>query len=245
MRTLEVPLLVADDDISGASNAFGYRTEVFDAAVDQKVNVGAYRNGIYEAVGLILTEAAVAIQFVDQADPGKPIREGEEPFIRPRMQLGFNDHGGGSESHFRILLNRPDDESSTQYVLYSPPTEDGLPSNLTFHRSDLGFLTYEPSLDYRRPGQVPNALKTGGACSYWGRSNFEFYIVGDSTVPAQFANTFERIGFSFVNKPYDRERLVGIRRNEGNMPSDYPGRFLWPVNQFREQLAKLQELEAA
>jgi hypothetical protein len=242
-----LPLLLPDGEIEGTRGPFGYPIETWDAAVEARRSSNDARDGVFEAAELMLREAAVAIYFVDIDDPGRAIREGERPLFRGgKMMLGFNDHGGGSESRYKILLNCfPDGEDPAQFVLYSPPKEDGSPSNTTFHRADFTYLNFEPGKIARR--NVPNVLKTCDEAVKLSREYYQFYVIGRLDIPQRLPGAFAAAGFDFADTPYDDDMLYEYRRLERihKEKLEPEGRYgpVWPSGQFSAQIKKLRSAE--
>lgn len=232
------PLLLSRSELSINSDPFESAEASFGDAIRQKTAEGTYRHGVYAAAELLLRESAVAIQYVDVADTSTW-------HTRSGLQLGFNDHGGGSESGFKLLLNRfTDEEAAAQYVLYSPPAADNTASNTVFHRAAFSFLEWEPhGLEY--PSRVPNPLKTAGACQIRRRSDYDFYLVGGSSVPCQLGAAMEAAGFSFDTTPYDEATLHALRTDADTARGrlSYREFHNWPGQQFAAQIALLQAAE--
>jgi hypothetical protein len=194
------PVLLPDGEIEGNGSAFGYPVQAWDDAIEATISNKGLKDGALEAAELMLQEAAVAVFFVNYANPGRPIREGEEPSFRgPEMLLGFNDHGGGSESNYKILLNLFSNKVPAQYVLYSPPEKDGSPSNTTFHCADFGLPVLEPQRIVRQ--NVPNVLKTCDEAMKRRRDYYEFYLVGQDDAPQRLVDAFTALGFDFLDTP--------------------------------------------
>lgn len=230
-------LLVAQPDVKEVANStFDYfpvaDTEPF-LEEWQKAHPDA--DGVKDAVQLLLSESAVSIQFVDISAPADWVPHETPPSFERSLQLALNDHGGGSESGFRILLNRfVEGEEPAQYVLVSPPDAEGKPRNLTFHHADFTFPTLEADgLQYDE--YTPNPLKTSGQASRNGRSHYQFFLFGDSDAPRALSQTFEDIGFDFDPEPYSDARFQEVYLGK-------PGvhKAPWPGNQFAEQIAKLE-----
>lgn len=221
-----------------------FPTDVFVPLLDSKRQDPNVPDGVKRAVKLLLTESAVVIKFVN-TDVMEPYWEGETPRYTAPCNLAFNDHGGGSESQFKILLNRHQpDADPTQQVLYSPPNADGSASNTTFHRSSLTFLDREPNgLEYEEA--IPNSLKTGDAAQYYGRSEYDFFLFGNSSTPERFSQVFEQIGFKFEDTPYEGIKVVEFNAlrdaaHERLSAEEYDH---WPHDQFARQLAILNTIE--
>ena len=162
------------------------------------------------------------------------------------IQLGFNDHMGGSESAFKILVNRHADGSKpSQYVLYSPPREDGSSSNMIFRRANFTFLSHAADdLDYDR--NTPNPLKTAGVTGYRGGDrDYEYFVFGDVNTPLRFSQIFEDIGFQYNNSPYPMDVSSHLWRveNEARDRLNFTEIHQWPGQQFAGQLAVLEALE--
>lgn len=247
MPELARPILLAADEIDGVANAFGYPTEVLGAAIEAKIADGSYRDGVFEATELILKEAAVLISFVDKDDRGAKIRDEDiQAFIRAKLLIGFNDHAGGSESGFKILLNCFfEGEEPSQYVLWSPPDEEGLPSNTTFRKVNFTFPSMEADGIERRG--VPNPLKTASAARYLGRKFYDFLLIGDKSVPQRIPAVFKAIGFSFETEPFEvfSEEYSELRRLEAVAESKaaHPWARHWPKDQFAQQITAIRSLE--
>ncbi len=260
---LDHPILLTREDIGEIPNAFGFTVDATLSALERKAADPSTRDGIYEAAELMLRESAVAIQWVDITKSGKPIREGEQPYRREDFQLGFNDHFGGSESHFKLLLNRfVEGEEPAMHVLYSPPNEDDTPSNTVFHRADFTFITSPPSerrLTYSP--WVPNPLKTAGVSQYLGRGmDYDFFLYGGPETPYDFSKVFEQAGFKFDPNPYDDDMTqneetgnftpggewdLSTKEHAARERLDYREMHHWPSEQFAAQIALLRAAEAA
>lgn len=247
MTELARPILISADEIDGVANAFGYPSEVLDAAIEAKVADRSYRDGVFEAAELILKEAAVVVSFVDKDDRGATIRDDDtQAFIRPKQLIGFNDHAGGSESGFKILLNCFfEGEEPSQYVLWSPPDEDGSPSNTTFRKVDFTFPSMEADGIERRG--VPNPLKTASVALNLGRKFYDFLLIGDESVLQRIPAVFKAIGFSFEPDPFEifSEEYSDLRRLEGLAEGEarHPRAKHWPKDQFAQQIAAIRDLE--
>jgi hypothetical protein len=97
------------------------------------------------AIGKLLTETSVAIYFVD-ISKSEESWDSEEVRVYPKHALlAFTDHGGGSESDWKVLINKFDLDVPKQYVLYSPPDAEGRSSNLTFHEAEFSPTMLEPT----------------------------------------------------------------------------------------------------
>lgn len=260
---LDRPILLTREDIGENPKMFGFTVEATAAALERKAADPSTRDGVFEAAELMLRESAVAIQWVDITKPGKPIREGEELYRKEDFQLGFNDHFGGSESNFKILLNRfVEGEETAMHVLYSPPNEDGSPSNIVFHRADFTFITSPPSekiLTYSP--WVPNPLKTAGVSQYLGRGmDYDFFLYGDPETPFRFSQAFEQAGFVFDPNPYNDDLAqyeetgeftpggkwdLSAKEHAASERLGHRGMHYWPGEQFAAQIALLREAETA
>lgn len=252
------PYLIADSDIPETARAFGYPTEVWDETTQRKLAAG-YRHGAFEAAELLLSRPAVEIQFVDANDPGTPLGSSETmPTKRPQVTLGFNDHGGGSESGYKILLNMLRGRDAGQYVLVSPPQADSTRSNTTFYRGDFTFPSQAPFGDARqgRPvfhDGVPNPLKTYGAASNLGQDGYKYYLVGQRNYGCTLVAAFRAAGFRFVQRPMDFDteymETMGIYPSKSQIYTDkaWPNGEMGtkrPVGQFAEQISRLRLVEA-
>ncbi|PJA91166.1 MAG: hypothetical protein CO135_02675 [Candidatus Levybacteria bacterium CG_4_9_14_3_um_filter_35_16] len=223
MPETERSILIPKGEIKEVPNAFGYPIEVWNCTIEKKRGESKDCDGVFLAAELMLGQAAVVVEFVNKDDPGEPIREGEKTFYkRPSLLLGFNDRGGGSESDYKILLNCFDEENPGTYVLFSPPNEEGLPSNLTFHLADFTFLTFESS---NTRDDIPNSLKTYEVATQMDRSFFEYYLVGNEDTPHRFLEVFKTAGFNFVPEPFGDDELGPLYRHEflANQTKIYPG----------------------
>lgn len=78
-----------------------------------------------KAVAILLQFAGCSVKFVDTTRRTKPYGRKFYTYPSDKTMLGFNDHRGGSESHYKILLNQSPEGDEASYVLYSPPLEDG------------------------------------------------------------------------------------------------------------------------
>jgi hypothetical protein len=216
-------------------NTDWFPVEATETLLEEQQRNNPSNAGVTEAVRLMLSESAVAIQFVDISAPADWVPHENPPSFKRSTQLGFNDHGGGSESAHRILINRyVEGQEPEQYVLFSPPEETGEPSNLVFHNSDFTFLTLASNGCYPYDIHLPNPLKTGGqAGQTYGRNHYNFFLFGGSEVPYEFAQTFVNAGFSFNGEPYDMEKYDKLKLGRPKM------RYLWPDGQFAEQIANL------
>ncbi|HLB66612.1 MAG TPA: hypothetical protein VJJ78_03410 [Candidatus Saccharimonadales bacterium] len=203
--------------------------------------------GVKEAVKLILTQCATVIRFVDIGNPvDSPFPDEDSQVYKTGLQLAFNDHMGGSESAFKILVNRhTEDAEPAQYVLYSPPQEEGSPSNNVFHHSNFTFIeSGADGLDYAN--HVPNALKTAGAVGYRGGDrDHEYFVFGNEQTPFRFSKLFENIGFVFEEQPYSYDQSNDLRHleNQARDRLDFTEMHHWPGEQFAGQLAVLEATE--
>jgi hypothetical protein len=213
-----------------------------------------------QAVATLLQFSGCVVNFVDTSRRVHPYREQYYEYPRDKYMLGFNDHRGGSESHYKILLNQAPDGDEASYVLYSPPLEDGEPSNMTFRRCDFTFLSREPiaqrhTKDLRFGPYVPNPLKTHHTRGYWDRSyyhtNYDYYLFGLPETKQAFFDRFASIGFEFSKQPYelgysrgeeasDTVSSLDNTENEANRKLGYTGSKYWPGDQFAPQLAELK-----
>lgn len=222
--------------------------EAIDEILEAKRADKTTPSGVKEAVKLLLSQCATVINHVDVTKTVEtPYPDEDSPVYKRGTQLGFNDHCGGSESDFKILVNhvKPGLEPQQQ-VLYAPPNEDGSPSNTVFHGSDFVFLG-QPAEGLRYPNSVPNALKTGGAAGYRdGDRDFDFFVFGDSETPLKFSRLLEDIGFSFDDQPYSEVNESELWHLEGEAKSRFGFTEMhhWPGRQFAAQLAILETLEA-
>jgi hypothetical protein len=192
-------------------------------------------DGIKNAARLVLSETAVSIHFVDVSKPADWVPHENPPSFERVMQLAFNDHGGGSESGFRILLNRfVEGHEPAQYVLLSPPDAEGKPRNTTFHQADFTFPHMEgKDLHYKE--YTPNPLKTEGQAARQGRNYYHFFLFGDSSTPFALSEAFARAGFSFDPKPMSLDRYYEVYLGK---PDVYKTE--WPAEQFTKQIAQLE-----
>ncbi len=209
------------------------------------------KDAILEGVALLMTKSAVALVHVDITKQRKSyIPDDDRMRYEDNDQpIGFNDHGGGSESRFKILLNGSPEEFDMQYVLYSPPDKEGNPSNIAFHKADFTFLSWEPKGPYKGVGHVPNPLKTSGAHSYRGASSYQYYIFGGPDVPRQVYEKFSEAGFGFKLEPYthDISAPEGVmttftlsrQEDDAREALGYRGSRFWPGDQFAKNLELL------
>ncbi len=190
-------------------------------------------DGVLSAVRLLLQESAVSIAYVNTEEVHtEEIGTDRFDFLKASELLGFNDHGGGSESDYKILLQ--DVSQKEQYVLYSPPLTKGLSANLSFRAADFTYLSEIPyGAGY---ADVPNPMKTAGQARRFGRSSYTFMLFGTAETPDNFIDTFHRIGFTFHAEPYAEEELATLRVIASNMPSSVDA---WPGGQFEWQLSQL------
>jgi hypothetical protein len=230
-------LLLPSPTITEAFSETDYfSVEEYENLVTAIVDTKKLDSGILDAARLVLSESAVVIQFIDTSELAEWVPRGYPPSFKAKGQIGFNDHGGGSESHFRILLNRHVEGGPVeQYVLYSPPDEYSRPSSKTFHRASFTFPADEPAgLEYET--YLPNILKTHAAASRQGRHFHDFFLFGDSSTPILFSQIFERIGFSFNEQPYTHEemnKLKHISRQNRHL------QIKWPGSQFSAEVARI------
>ena len=247
MSVLIRPVLISADEISEVPIAQGYKVETLEAAIETKTVDETYRDGVFEAAELMLRESAVVVQYNDINDPGKSIWEDDpQRFKRSKLLLGFNDHGGGSESGFKLLLNSFfDGEEPTQHMLFSPPEEDGSTSNLTFRQADFTMPCMEVGRKYTT---IPNPLKTSGAALYRGRKFYDFWLIGDDTTPQRFSEAFKDAGFNFEPTPFelDKDSYRHLRRLEDKATANFVGPRVmnWPGDQFAIQIEQLRAAEA-
>lgn len=262
--SIEKPFLVADSDIPDTYRGLGYPLDVWDELVAAKVEA-TYRHGAFEAAELMLSEPGVVVSFVNATSRGSRIwDDSDERYKRPECLLGFNDHGGGSESHHKILLNRFGGRSrSGQYVLWSPPAEDYRPSSTTFYKADFTFLTHEPiTVRGKFEKTVPNPLKTLEPAATMQRpnSNYNFYLVGNRADRSSLVRAFRAAGFTFLPRPLDynteytemiamkRPRSLEDRIEERTRSKKWPNGVMGsepPVGQFAAQIARLRIAEAS
>ena len=246
MAELWTPVLLTPDDIDAPHSVFGFPRDAIWSAAEAKDGA---RNGVFEAAEIMLREAAVVVQHIDVSDQGHEVHiDPGRPYVQPGNIIGFNDHAGGSESSYKLLVNCYfDGEEPSQYVLYSPPEEDGSPSNLTFRRSDFTFLDW--AAEGTRERHIPNNLKTYSIAHQLGRNFYEFYILGDHTVPTQFAEVLKAAGFSFEPEPFETfgDEIRRLHDLEYAYEKDTiePRALRWPKDQFAGQIALLRELEEA
>ena len=261
--SIENPFLVPDSDIQDTRSLQGYPLEVWDELVADRATGQPYRHGAFAAAELMLSEPGVEIYFVDAHSRGEKVwSESVERDKGPSHLLGFNDHGGGSESAHRILLNRFSGrgDRSGQYVLFSPPGETYEPTSTTFYRADYADLTAEPDEADRYETSVPNPLKTLEQAALMERpdDNYLFYLVGGRAHRESLVAAFRAAGFTFAPRPMERkeyERLLGTKRPEplenqikeearwkrwpnGAMSADPP------KGQFAKQITQLRIAEA-
>lgn len=210
------------------------------------------RDGAKQAAGLMLTRAAVAIVHIDTTKIRDAYAPGDlRKFYERGTTVGFNDHFGGSESSFKLLLNGSPSGDQSSYVLYSPPDKSGRPTNTTFRNCDFTWLNRasKGQYMYTAPGHVPNPLKTADVASYRGRGpNYEYYLFGGPDAEQQVYDQFAVAGFDFTETPYSSEfgemgfdnTWVLSRHEDAARQNLGPrgGRF-WPGDQFSEQLARL------
>lgn len=210
---------------------------VFDPLLEE-ISERQRKNGIVKAVEMLLAEAAIAIRFVDTSSPKNSVREESPPVYVSPIQLGFNDHNCGTESDFKILINRHTlKQAPAQYVLLSPPNDDGTPSNLTFHKANFTFPNHKANtLEYAQG--LPNTLKTAGNTHYYGRKDYDFYLFGNLDVPVTFSKIFENIGFGFDDQAYDFDFIHELRYLGGSLE-----RHAWPGSQFAGQVALLNSID--
>lgn len=224
-----------------------FNVEAIDDLLKNKRTNNSTPNGVKEAVRLMLSQCATAIVFVDtEKTVETPFPDEDDPAYKRGIQLGFNDHMGGSESAFKILVNRYVDGSKpSQYVLYSPPREDGSSSNMIFRRANFTFLSHTADgLDYDR--DTPNPLKTVGAAGYRGGDrDYQYFVFGNANTPLRFSQVFEDIGFQYNDSPYSMDVSSHLWRveNEARDRLDFTEMHQWPGQQFAGQLAVLETLE--
>lgn len=236
-------VLLSAGEIDTIPKAFGYPNEALEAAVEAKTVNNEYRDGVFEAAELLLREAAVAIEFIDANNSGRIIHEGTtQRYTDSDILLAFNDHGGGSESAYKILVNGFfADREPGQYVLLSPPDTHGLPINLTFHRADFAFPTCIS--DNIMSPSLPNALKTAGAASYIGRNFYAYYLIGTYDVLERFPRVLAASGFTFEHQPYQYEQIRQYQAPGRLIDPGLPRVVQWPRDQFSAQIAQLKKAE--
>ena len=255
------PVLLTPEDIMGLESDQDYDYSYFYVTSIKKVLEAKRKDGhdgIAQAAAKLLTEPAVAILHVDTTKRRKPFRSNRYAHEADKnTPIAFNDHFGGSESRFKVLLNGSPNDPDNSYVLYSPPLEDGSPSYARFHKADFTFLSDEPRGLYTGYGGVPNPLKTGGVSQYRGRSGYKHYLFGGPDVRHQLYQAFSTAGFEFVDSPYpttfgrrqdDKLDLpmtheeIGRLEGPASNTLGYRGMHFWPGDQFAENL-KLLGLE--
>ena len=247
-------VLVTPKDLQALSDdvRFGLSLYVSELApvLEEKRSLG--EDAVSGAVSHLLTESGIVLVHVDETKPYKsyPMSE-EDPLYNPseKLAIGFNDHCGGSDSNFKLLLNGSPDGDEASYVLYSPPDQDGDPTNTTFRRADFTFLNREAEGPYETFGYVPNPLKTSSARSYRGQVGHHFYLFGGPDIPTQVYGEFQRAGFDFFQEPYNGDIrapegtettfTLGAYENAARRRLGYRGMQFWPGDQFATQLRNL------
>ncbi len=235
-----------------------FPTDVFDPVIEALSEDPEVPNGIHEAARLLLTQCATVLRIVDMTKPEAGYSDDQTPFYIGRTILAFNDHGGGSESDFKILVNRhKEDGGVDQQLLIAPPDEAGIAANLTFHNGDFTFPSWEPrgpkgsSLTYYTYGNLPNNLKTGGASMAAGRrGNYDYFLFGDPSTPIAFSSLLEQIGFGYVDTPYDDDERWRLKTlgdvYKAGLDNFTDTRILWPKEgQFAAQLATLEAIASS
>ncbi len=221
----------------------------YDPLLLEKAEEG--HDGVRRAVELLLTRAPVAIVHVDVsqvssdfANPGTTVYRSDTD-----KAIGFNDHSGGSESDFKIVLNGTPNASGVMHVLFSPPDEQGNPTNLTFRRADMHHLSQRSSGPYE--GIIPNPMKTGGAAQARGFADYRYYLFGDSSTVPVVCEAFQDAGFDFSDDPYEMGLGLGPLSNSSYLDlaqyaleaeerlGEYNSRRFWPGDQFAEQIRNL------
>ncbi len=234
----QADLAACDDDIKKRNN---FWVGGIEPVLEQKAAEG--RDAISDAVGLLLTTSAVALVHIDLTKKRKSYYPDDDRIFyeRPEAAVGFNDHFGGSESRFKILLNGSPDGDKASYVLFSPPKADGSPTNTTFRRSHFVILTRESDGIYGGPGYVPNPLKTADTAGYKGLTNYQYFIFGDSNVPQEVYHRFAESGFEFISQPYDTSeyREMRVAEQAARASLDYRGGHYWPGDQFADNLKRI------
>lgn len=244
-----LPILVFPDDLEQMPDDVKYRhnfdVDEVQGLLDSKFEEGV--NGAVLAAGLLLTRAAVSVVHIDISETRASFVPGDaRRFYEDGATVGFNDHFGGSESSFKILLNGSPSGKQASHVLLSPPDESGRPTNTTFRNCDFTFPTWESDYMYTR--RVPNPLKTSSVAGYRGSSQYEYFLFGGPDAPAQVYEQFADAGFDFVDSPYSGdldgqgpEHLWFLRRYEDKAYKTlgYRGGHYWPGDQFSEQLIRL------
>ncbi|HEX8227557.1 MAG TPA: hypothetical protein VF572_06850 [Candidatus Saccharimonadales bacterium] len=237
MSSLQKPVLLSRSELGYGIDDVSRELPVdaIDPVLERMQHDPSVANGVHKAAELLLTEAAVSVVLIDVTDPTDSIRPENPPVYHRKLQLGFNDHGAGTESDYKVLLNvQPDSEAPIgQFVLYSPADEAGEPLNMTFHRSRFSNVRL-PSKNLDFPKHVPNPIKTAAAARYHNREDYEFLLFGGQDTPHKLADTFESIGFRFDDEPYDWDEYDEIRF--ATVPR---GRHEWPDGQFKKQVNKL------
>ncbi|PID99269.1 hypothetical protein CSA80_00675 [Candidatus Saccharibacteria bacterium] len=255
------PVLISRTDID---RNYGYSLPLPVRAWDelaQEARGKSVRHGAYAAAELLLSEAAVQIDFVNLDEPGRSLypEEPDTPYKHPACLLGYNDHAGGSESDNRVVVNLfGDDSSAGSYVLYSPPQKNGvLPTSTTFYRADPTFLIRSPS---GRWGPylsgVPNALKTDGVAMEQGR-DYQYYVLGKTDHRTLVVDVLRAAGFSFLPRPMSEGELDDIGKHARSDTLELNAAYrdpTWPYGefgadppkgQFAEQIARLRIAEAS
>lgn len=249
--TGEFPVLIGQDDLDVSTDRdIRYRKEFWIDGIkpilESKLAEG--RDAIADAVGLLLTTSAVVLVHIDIHNIRKSYVPDDERlfYVTPYSAIGFNDNFGGSESRFKILLNGSPNGVTASHVLYSPPYNDGSPSNTTFRQCDFVFLNRTSTETYDGPGYVPNPLKTAGAAGYRGFSDYKYFLFGDSDLPKKVYERFADAGFEFSADPYDtsyREtseyRKMRLAESEAMATLGYRGGHFWPGDQFAENLKRI------
>jgi len=247
-----LPILITYDEIDNSRrNFFGWPEGTLEASLANLASKRAGK-GINGAVSLLLNEAAAVVYHIDIGELARKIRADDEfAYKGVGALLGFNDHGGGSESGHKILVN-DFGTANGQFVLYSPPTNHYEPTSTTFYQCDFTFMTSPPVARSFPKRTTSNILKTADAADHWGRNFHEFYLVGDQEVPAQFIDKFRDIGFGFSNGPIsddELERIEDTADSELVKASPYSPEGHWPYGdrlsaqpsgQFAQFIAKLQ-----
>lgn len=174
------------------------------------IDLDSHPAGVELAAYELLRASGIWIRHVDLTthlvpeEPGDDDWIGRDAHYRPDGAVAFNDHGGGSESHFRILFNTSDDG---QRVLFCPPMPDGSPSNMTFRRSNFNVLAPEPYGDggYEYWDRVPNLLKSTGPAGKNRETNDPTYFLvtaGGVDPRPELQSVLEQAGFTFTTENY-------------------------------------------
>lgn len=211
-------ILLPEAAFQTVPTAFGIPRANFEETLERNA---AETGGARKAAQLLLEQSPAIIYYISvqaQAEAGKDN-------IAPDDLVGFNDHGGGTESNHRLLVRGQIDGQPADFTLYSPPS-DGQP-NTEFRHADFASLVYPPA---GLAQGLPNELKSAATRKEGGRPYH--YLIGDPDARAHFIQHLLDAGFSFNREPYPMEMLFDNTVYTGP-------KVAWPKEHFQPQIDQL------